>query len=430
VRELFPRFFKENMAYFPGMKKKRFKIETLGCRTNQYESQAFADQLTGVGFSEAHEGEQADLCIINTCTVTDSADKRSLYQIRKLEREHPGAPIYVTGCMAERRASEILKLSPQARVIPNKEKETLLTYALPDETLPEFSIKRFEAHTRAFVKVQDGCNSFCSYCIIPYVRGRSRSKPIDLVLKEIHDLVDNGFKEVVLTGINIGDYEDGLANLVRAVDKIDGIERIRISSIDPDEVDDDLLDAVISGKKTCPSMHIVLQAGSNKVLKRMNRKYTREDFFHTTERLVAANPDFTFTTDIIVGFPGETEEDFQDTLDAMKEVRFAKVHMFPFSVRPGTRAARFTDFVAEEVKAERKQTLMRLSERIGYNLREQYIGKTMKVLVEDNNTGHTENFLSVTISDQDVLQNQIYDVEIVENSPEGLRGVVCQYASL
>lgn len=412
------------------MKKKKYVIETLGCRTNQYESQAFADQLQGVGYEQAANGETADLCIINTCTVTDSADKRSLYQLRKLEREHPGAPIYVTGCMAERRATEILQLSPQARVIPNKEKETLLTYALPDESLPEFSIKRFDAHTRAFVKVQDGCNSFCSYCIIPYVRGRSRSKPINAVVDEIHSLVDNGYKEVVLTGINIGDYEEGLARLVRAVDAIDGIERIRISSIDPDEVDDDLLDAVVNGEKTCPSMHIVLQAGSNKVLKRMNRKYTREDFFHTTERLVSAHPDFTFTTDIIVGFPGETDADFQDTLDAMKEVRFAKVHMFPFSLRPGTRAARFTDFVADEVIAERKQELMRLSEQVGYRLREDYVGKVMKVLMEDGKEGHTENFLQVMVAGEGVVRNEIYEVEIEENTPEGLRGKVCQYASV
>ncbi len=418
------------MAHCFSMKKKRYRIETLGCRTNQYESQAFADQMKSVGFEEAQKDEQADLCIINTCTVTDSADKRSFYQIRKLEREHPGAPIYVTGCMAERRAQEILEVSPQARVIPNKDKEALLELALPEEPLPEFSIKRFDAHTRAFVKVQDGCNSFCSYCIIPYVRGRSRSKSIEEVVREVHDLVENGYKEIVLTGINIGDFEAGLADLVRAVDAVDGVERIRISSIDPDEVDDALLEAVIEGKKTCPSMHIVLQSGSNKILKRMNRKYTREDFFHTTERLVAAHPDFTFTTDIIVGFPGETKADFQDTLDAMKEVRFSKVHMFPFSVRPGTRAARYTDFVPQDLITERKQELMHLSERIGYTLREEYVGQTMKVLLEDNHSGHTENFLQVVVDDPRARQNTIYDVHITGNTPEGLVGTICQFASV
>ncbi len=227
----------------------------------------------------------------------------------------------VTGCYAERKPGTVKDLEGVTLVVPNKNKEKLVEEIFPDEEVPEFSIKRFESHTRAFLKVQDGCNSFCTYCIIPYVRGRSRSRTVADIVKEAETLVSNGYKEIVLTGINIGDFDgnapegekpDRLADLVRAVDAVPGLERLRVSSIDPDEVDADLADAVLNGIHTSHSMHVVLQSGSNVILKRMNRKYTRQIFLDTVDRLKAANPDFTFTTDIIVGFPGETDHDFQD----------------------------------------------------------------------------------------------------------------------
>jgi threonylcarbamoyladenosine tRNA methylthiotransferase MtaB len=327
---------------------KKFKILTLGCRTNQYESQAYNDQLGGMGYTPASEGEIADLCIVNTCTVTESADSHSRHAIRQLVRDHPGAKVVVTGCMAERQPELIREIEGVSHVVSNLDKENLISQLFPEEETPEFSIKNFDAHTRAFVKVQDGCNSFCTYCIIPYVRGRSRSRTLKDILQEIENLVSNGYKEIVLTGINIGDFDGNpsegmpptrLADLVRAVDRIPGLERIRVSSIDPDEIDDDLTDAILNGQKTCHSMHVVLQSGSNIILKRMNRKYTRQVFLETIERLRQAAPDFTVTTDIIVGFPGETDADFDETLDVMRQVQFAKVHMFPYSDRPRTRAA-------------------------------------------------------------------------------------------
>ena len=395
---------------------KRYKIITLGCRTNQYESQAYADQLQRMGYIE---GDDADLCIVNTCTVTASADKRSVYQIRQLKKHHPRARIAVTGCLTEQRGFALPEVD---YVIPNLDKEKLLETVFPDEDLPEFKIERFEAHTRAFVKIQDGCNSYCSYCIIPFVRGRSRSRSIDEVLDEIRSLVDNGYKEVVLTGINIGDFEQGLAQLIRQVDRIDGLERIRVSSIDADEVDEDLADSILSGDKTCPSMHIVLQSGSNLVLKRMRRKYTRQEFINTCERLHKANADFTFTTDVIVGFPGETDQAFEETLSIIDQVRFAKVHMFPFSPRPGTRAARFTDTIEKSVVEERRQRVLRHTERIGYQLREQYVGRTMDVLIEGDNRGHTPNFLPVEVPGKRLRPNTLIEVDLIENTPEGLRG--------
>lgn len=423
-------------------KNKKFKIVTLGCRTNQYESQAYQDQLQALGYSAAAEGEAAEICIVNTCTVTESADSSSRHEIRQLARKHPNSKLVVTGCFAERQPTLVEQLEGVTHVVANRDKEVLLSKVFPDIELPEFSIKRFESHTRAFVKVQDGCNSFCTYCIIPYVRGRSRSRTLKEIVNEVEELVSNGFKEVVLTGINIGDFDgnrpegepaDRLAELVRAVDQVPGLERLRISSIDPDEVDDDLLNTVIHGKTTCKSMHIVLQAGSNVVLKRMNRKYTRQIFMDTVDRLRNACPDFTFTTDIIVGFPGETESDFEDTLAIMREVKFAKVHMFPYSERPRTRAAMMPNKVPPDVIKARKQAVLQLSEQIAYELRDQYVGREMTILTESEDkdrpgeiSGHTDNFLMVWVPNAGYQSNQILNVKLLANTPAGLIGSVIE----
>lgn len=399
------------------MTTKKFKVATLGCRTNQYESEAYATQLRAMGYSEAGEGEEAEVCIVNTCTVTESADSHSRHQIRQLAKRHPGAKLVVTGCMSEQAGT----IAGVTHVVPNAKKEELLSVIFPEQELPEFAIDHFSAHTRAFVKVQDGCNSFCTYCIIPYVRGRSRSRKMDEILREVHTLVENGYKEVVLTGINIGDFEgengERLADLVRTVDQVEGLERIRVSSIDPDEVDENLADAILNGEKTCPSMHVVLQSGSNVILKRMNRKYTRQIFMETVDKLKKSNPDFTFTTDVIVGFPGETEADFQDTLDVMRQVKFAKVHMFPYSERKRTRAAQYPNKVPEPLIQERKQVVLREAEKLAFELRQQYVGREMKVLIETNSTGHTENFLPVLVQGK---QNEIVTIRSIGNSPEGL----------
>ncbi len=418
-------------------KRQKFRVITLGCRTNQYESQAFRDQLLQMGYEPAVNQEEADLCIVNTCTVTESADSRSRYEIRQLAKKNPGAEIVVTGCSVERQPEKIEAIVGVTKLVRNADKESLLREMFPDEDLPEFSIRNFDAHTRAFVKVQDGCNSFCTYCIIPYVRGRSRSRTMDDVLDEVRDLIANGFKEIVLTGINIGDFDGNeeeprrLAELIKEVDRMPGLERLRVSSIDPDEVDDEMLETIINGKKTCKSMHIVLQSGSNVVLKRMNRKYTRQMFMDSVVRLRDACPDFTFTTDVIVGFPGETERDHQETLDVLREVQFAKVHMFPYSPRPRTRAAQYPDRVPSDIIQRRKQEVLRLSEEISFELRRNYVGRQMTVLTESYDdyhkemiTGHTDNFLPVMISKDGLVPNQLVDVKCVENTASGLVGEV------
>lgn len=415
---------------------KKFKVVALGCRTNQYEAQAIRDQFLGLGYAQAADEEKADLYVVNTCTVTEQADNSSRHLIRSFIKENKGAEVVVTGCLADRDPQSVEAIQGVSKVVANKDKEFLVQALFPDQEVPDFAIRDFDSHTRAFVKVQDGCNSFCSYCIIPYVRGRSRSRQLSEILREIEQLIASGFKEVVLTGINIGDFDGGvkvgespvrLADLVRAVDALDGLERLRISSIDPDEVDDDLLEAVIKGKHCCPSMHIVLQSGSNAVLKRMNRKYTRQIFFDTIRRLKNAHPDFTFTTDVIVGFPAESEQDFDETIDAVTTVEFAKVHVFPYSKRPRTKAALFPDHVSKEVMTERKSRLLRCVEQTAYSLRGKYVGRTMKVLTEtpeeEHGFGHTENFLPVLL-DRPIAKNEIVTVKLLENRADYLYGEV------
>lgn len=420
------------------MTEKKFKVVTLGCRTNQYESQAYTDQLQALGYVKVEGEEVADVCIVNTCTVTESADTSSRQAIRQLVRQNPGTQVVVTGCAAEKDPASFQSIPGVFQVVSNKEKENLLPLVFPEEQWPEFSIKHFEAHTRAFVKVQDGCNSYCTYCIIPYVRGRSRSRALADIIKEVEALVVSGFQEIVLTGINIGDFDGDpkegespvrLADLVRAVDAVEGVKRLRISSIDPDEVDDDLIQAVLLGKTTCPSFHIVLQSGSNVVLKRMNRKYTSQMFSQSIDMLKKAHPDFTFTTDVIVGFPGESETDFEDTIAMMKEVQFAKVHMFPYSKRDKTRAALYPNQVPHEVLQQRKRRVLEVAEETSFLLRQKYVGREMRVLLESQEKdsalffGHTENFLPVFVEGESLHSNKIVTVKLTENGPDGLKGV-------
>ncbi len=421
--------FLVDLWYDVPMKREKYKVVTLGCRTNQYESQAYIGQLKALGYEEAGLGEKANICIVNTCTVTASADKRSLYQIRKLGREYTPERLIVTGCMAERAERDIRSIDQVTDVVSNARKTILLKELFPEKSWPEFKIDHFEAHTRAFVKIQDGCNSYCSYCVIPFVRGRSRSKTATKILAEIEELIQNGYREIVLTGVNIGDFDGGcskngmrLSHLIRLIDDLPGLERLRISSIDPDEVDDDLIKAIVEGKKTCHSMHIVLQSGSNVILKRMRRKYNRQHFIKAVKRLLEASPDFTFTTDVIVGFPGESREAFDQTLDLIRSIRFAKVHMFPYSDRPKTRASRMEDKISQQVIEQRKQALLKVAQQTAFSLRETYVGRTCKVLLESANMGHTDHFLPVFISQKGMRPNEIIDVKCLANSEKGLVG--------
>lgn len=412
--------------------KTTFSVVALGCRTNQYEAEALKAQLETLGLRAAQGAEQADVCIVNSCTVTDGADASSRHVIREMRRRFPGAEIVVTGCMAEKEKENLFALDPDLHIVSNFEKEKLVAILFPECSLPEFAIRRFDCHTRAFVKVQDGCNSFCTYCVIPYVRGRSRSRPIEAIVREVEGLVVSGYKEIVLTGINVGDFslpggERGLSRLVRAVDSISGLERLRISSIDPNDVDDDLFDALMTSKHICPSSHLVLQSGSNVVLKRMNRKYTRQLFLEIVRRFLDARPEYTFTTDVIVGFPQETEGDFQETIEIVRSLQFAKVHIFPYSERPKTKAALYPNKVSAVEIKRRKALLHEVSEAASFALRQRFIGRQEIILTErshdgEGTVGHTPQFLEVTLPGVFLPPNESVSVRLVGNSMSGLIG--------
>jgi len=421
------------------LKVKKFRVESVGCRVNQYEAQAIADGLKELGYLPAEKDMPADLCIVNSCSVTESADAHSRHLIRTLARQNPGCRLIVTGCFAARAKEEILAIDGVTDIVSNLEKEKILSLVIQDQmSLPEFQIHGFAEHTRAPVKVQDGCNSFCSYCIVPYVRGRSRSRPVDKIIQECQNLIANGFKEIVLTGINIGDFQieknkRGLVSLVRTLDSLPGLKRLRLSSIDADDVDDDLQQALLQGKTTCNSLHLVLQSGSNAILKAMRRTYSRQQFLARVRSLRAADPDFTFTTDVIVGFPGEQEADFEETLSMVREVQFAKVHVFPYSDRPGTLSSTFSNKIPSSVIGDRKKKLIDCADKIAFDLRNSYVGKEVEVLTEEGDAahlfGHTKNFLPVRIERKGHTSNELLRCQVLNNSPEQLLGKCSGYVS-
>lgn len=408
------------------MSRGSFRLATLGCRTNQYETQLYRDQLLQLGFREAAEGEAADLCIVNTCMVTGAAAAASRREVRQLVRHNPTAKVIVTGCLASRPVDAVDQIPGVALVVPNAEKAALIPTLFPEAGPVAPFITHFEGHTRAFLKVQDGCNSFCTYCIIPYVRGRSRSRTLSSVLEEVTGLLQKGYRDIVLTGINLGDFRDGergLADLLREVDSLEGVERVRLSSIDPEQVDAHLIEAMAESRHFAPHLHLSIQSGSDLVLQRMNRHYTRAYLLSLIERLRKALPEILFTTDIIVGFPGESEEDFAETLDLLGRLPLSKVHLFPYSRREGTRAARYPDLPPQLVE-ERMERALRATEEHAYQLRAGYVGRKVAVLMEGGGRGHTDTFLPVFVPHYGGAVNQMVQVKIVANRAEGLEGVV------
>ncbi|NGX34495.1 MAG: Threonylcarbamoyladenosine tRNA methylthiotransferase MtaB [Candidatus Anoxychlamydiales bacterium] len=410
--------------------KKRFNILTIGCKANQYESQAFSDQLKTLGLILANKDDNADICIVNACSVTSSADKKSIDAIKYFKKKNKNAKFYFTGCISKDVKS---KLDDDIIIIPNTQKESLVSEIFPNRIVPKFRIKNFDNHTRAFVKIQDGCDSYCSYCIIPFTRGRSRSRKAEDILNEILKLSDNGYKEIVLTGINLGEYASDIsfADLLKEIHKIEDIKRIKLSSIHPQDITDELIDILINFEKMSKYLHISLQSGSNKILKKMRRKYTTEIFLEKVKKLTSLNPDFTFMTDLIVGFPSETNEDVEDTIKIIKEAEFTKVHLFPYSKRPDTLAAKFLDQVDKSVVDERKRKLSFIANEIAYKKREKFINREMKVLLEnikdDYFVGSTLNNLIVNVPKcEKISSNDILNVKLVKNMRRYILGDLCK----
>lgn len=396
----------------------KFQIYTLGCKVNTYESNVMRDALLNKGYFEVGLKEKADITIINTCTVTNTADSKSMKVIRQAIRRNENAIIVVCGCLVQNKKEEVSKIDGVDIVIGNINKSKIVDYIekyieekkqevdvrnIMDTNFEPMMLNNFNK-TRAFVKIQDGCNNFCSYCIIPYTRGNVRSKDKQSVLKEIQLLVDEGHKEVVLTGIHTGNYgaefaDYKFADLLKDIVKIDKLERLRISSIEITEINDDVMEVIKENNILVDHMHIPLQSGSDAVLKRMNRKYDKEYFINKIKKLRKIRPNISITTDVIVGFPGETKEEFEKTIETIKKIEFTKLHVFPYSKREGTKAAVMDGQVDENIKKKRVKILLQLSKELEYNYMEKFIGKKVifipEMAKEEYIIGHTGNFLNV-----------------------------------
>lgn len=410
----------------------KFRIYTFGCKTNQYDSEFLRRNFLQL-MKEADSDEKPDLIVVNTCSVTHIAERKARTLIRHLLKTYPEAKIIVTGCYAERSPDELERLG-DIRVIGNMDKDKILDlFSINSSTLsPDAGRGR---KVRAFVKIQDGCDDFCSYCIVPYVRGPVRSRSFEEIIGEIEQLVKFGYLEIVLIGIHIGKFEsDGksLPDLVRTIsDNFPEIRRIRLSSLEPQEVNRDIIDLFKDVSNLCPHIHLVAQSGSNKVLRDMKRKYTREEFLSIIDDFRSVMKNIEFTTDIIVGFPTEEEEDFRDTISLIEEVGFVKVHIFPFSPRPGTEAFDLTPLDKKIVK-EREELLKAVSLETAFNKLNKLVGNYVEILVERYSDGMaaglTPNYVRVYLNTIEPLKpGEIIKVKVngVEKAKDSvvLRGV-------
>lgn len=395
----------------------KFNIITFGCKVNQYESNMMKENMLSSNFFYTEDLNDANIIIVNTCSVTNVADKKCLKMIRRLKREYSNAILVVAGCSSQNKQSVYENLDIDI-LIGNRDKsiidKLIKEYIETEKKYVKFYNDRnldFEDmyisdynHTRAFIKIEDGCDNFCSYCIIPYVRGSVRSKDFDKVIKEAEELAKHGHKEIVLTGIHTGHYLNNgydLTDLINELSKIDDIKRIRISSIEVTELNDKFLDMLKNNDKVCDHLHIPLQAGSDEILKRMNRKYDLAYYEEKIKKIRSIRPDISISTDIIVGFPYETEELFLNTLEFSKKIKFSKIHVFPYSVRVGTAAANMKEQVDEVVKKMRVKRLMAVSHMLEVDYFNKFKDKELDILIEtcDNNVseGHTSNYLLVSV---------------------------------
>ena len=439
---------------------KKAALHNLGCKVNAYETEAMQEMLEQAGYEIVPFKEGADVYVINTCTVTNIADRKSRQMLHRARKMNPEAVVVAAGCYVQAKGGQ--EADPCIDiVIGNNHKKDLVRILKEYEENREkdrvggigreragaraageigdinrtkeyesLHLTRTGEHTRAYIKVQDGCNQFCTYCIIPYARGRVRSREMQDVVREVRTLADNGYQEVVLTGIHLSSYGidfDGqrhLSDLIRAVHEIEGIRRIRLGSLEPGIVTEEFAGTLAAMPKICPHFHLSLQSGCDATLKRMNRRYTSEEYYEKCRILRKYFDEPALTTDVIVGFPGETEEDFQASFDFVDKVDFYETHIFKYSKREGTKAASMPDQVDEQVKAERSARLIALGEKKRKAYEERFIGKTVEVLVEEDavidgkkvQTGHTKEYIKIALDAQENLRNCIVNVQIDNGS--------------
>lgn len=429
--------------------KKTAAFLTLGCKVNSYETEAMRGMFEKAGYDIVDFKDIADVYVVNTCTVTNIADRKSRQMLHQAKKRNENAVIAAVGCYVQAAEEELLKDSAVDLVVGNNKKSDIVMmvdrYLLSkskEELIADMNEEReYEAlevistmeKTRAFIKIQDGCNRFCSYCIIPYVRGRVRSREEQDILSEIAKLADKGYKEFVLTGIHISSYgtdliseeekEQGrmpLAELIQKMGELPGIERIRVGSLEPRIITEEFVKIIKEVKQFCPHFHLSLQSGSDSVLQRMNRKYNAEEYYEKVVLLKNYFDNPAFTTDVIVGFPGETEEEFQETLNFVQKIGFSDIHVFKYSKRAGTKAAQMADQIQEEIKHDRSNRLIATAEAMTIEYKSYFVGKIEKILIEEKitvegktyQTGHNERYLKLAVESTEDLTNCIIDARV------------------
>lgn len=429
----------------------KIAICTLGCKVNTYESEAVKKQFDDHGFICVDFNDIADVYVINTCTVTHLGDRKSRQMIRRVKHENPDSVLVVMGCYSQVAPDDVAKI-PEVDVIIGTDKKNRV-YDIVQEFIKtkkrqntvsdiskksdyeEMWITGYEERTRACLKVQDGCNNFCSYCIIPHARGRIRSRSIENAVKEARTLADNGFSEIVLVGIHLAsfgkDTGESFYELLKELNDIDGIKRIRLGSLEPTLFDDEFTEKISTLTKICPHFHLSLQSGCDETLERMNRKYKTEDYLKSVNRIRKVFPYVAITTDIMVGFPGETDEEFETSLTFAKEVSFAEAHIFKYSIRKGTRAEKMENQVTPDVKEQRSKKLIALTNETKENFLNSFVGKEVEVLFEreyegkkDTYEGKTPNYITVIAKSARDISNEIHNVKINEIEDGRAIGVI------
>ena len=427
---------------------KKVAFCTLGCKVNQYETNAMEEKFINSGYEVVSFENVADVYVINTCTVTNMSDKKSRQMIRKAKQLNKDSIVLAVGCYAQVSKEKLEEIKEVDLILGNNEKKEIVQYVEQFEKLKfihledvmrqkefiDFGTTVHIEKTRAVIKVQDGCDRFCSYCIIPYARGRVRSRNLESVIEEVVALANKGVKEVILTGIHIASYgkdfkkDITLIDLLEEINKIYGIERIRLGSLEPTIIDEKFLERLYKLDKICHHFHLSLQSGCDETLKRMNRKYTTAEFKKVVELLRNTYKDVILTTDIIVGFPGETEEEFKKTYGFLKDIAFYKMHIFKYSRRKGTKADLMENQIAPQIQDERSKKLLELSDENQKDYNNKYIGRTLEVLFEEKQgeciKGHTGNYLVVNIKDNDISKyhNKIFQIKITGTLGEELVG--------
>lgn len=423
-------------------------FKTLGCKVNRYDTETLRELFACGDILSVNEGEEIpDIVVVNSCTVTAESDRKTRQTVRKMRRQYPAAVIAVTGCMPQARPEKAKSLTDADIIIGNalnselpalvkkfmKQRDKIVESKphRPHEKISPLSSHSFEGRTRAFAKIEDGCNRFCSYCIVPYARGRVRSKPPQRITEELTAFAAAGYKEAVIAGINLSAYGSDigltLPDGVKAAD-VEGIERLRLGSLEPDQLTSEVLDGLKSVKKLCGQFHLSLQSGSDGVLKRMNRKYDTALYRRIISDIRARFENCSITTDIMTGFPGETEEEFNETLDFVKEIGFSKVHIFCYSRREGTPAAQMENQVDEQVKTARSKALSKVAEKCAKDFFAAQVGRIENVLFEQQKDGffegYTENYTPVKVKAENGLKGEILPVKITECTDEGCFGEV------